>query len=168
MASPRRILWVGGFTGLVITIFFGAQYLRTSYMLRQTNTEIANITETAQLVLSQRRQALKNVQVIQSIRALGDEAQTLSAIFGLTAALSQHGLLITSLKVSENTLEVSLVGDTDLSSPDIVTRLEALPSLTNATVALDVQGNLSIKAVLVPFKTQDTLLFVQKNAGDSP
>jgi len=118
--------------------------------------EVAQTSESAQTVLSQRRAALENIVTPLKLYDVGDQGILLTTLYGVSESLDEAGLILSSLSIVNDELEAVFRGETDLSGPDIVTQLEAVPTLSDVNVSFDVRGNLTVNAILVSNKDLET------------
>jgi len=132
--------------------------LRINYTtsLNRLETQVAQTSDSAQTVLAQRREALANIETPLKLYDVGDQGVLLTTLYGLSESLSEEGLVLSSFNVTSDELEAVLGGETDLSGPEIVTRLEAIPTLSDVNTAFDVRGNLTVNATLVPNQDVET------------
>ncbi len=159
--SPQRLAVASAVIGAVALSFLGAQYVRYSTSHNAITKEVAIVSETAQAVLSQKRRTLRNIKLPLALMPLGDEAQVLTAFYGVSEILKDKDLKLVTATVTDNEIEMSFVGQADILGPDMVTKLEAIPALSNVNLTVDVRNNLVVKAVLVPFKTTETMAYLE-------
>jgi len=146
--SPRNLgtalaagLLCGGF-------YVSGQYLRESLVLRSVESKTAELRSDTQQIQSERRRALTNMGLVKRYRGLGDNGTILAGLAGVANVLGQIDLGIERATYREGALELLLKGDTDISVPDVVTLLEAEPTLSNVSLALEAGDAIILNATL--------------------
>ena len=146
--SPKNI---GGLTAAVLLCGFtyiGAQYIREALALSRAEAMTADLSAETELILSQRRRALANMRYAQGYDALGRNDEVLSAIGAFASVLGTSGLAVQQFSLRQNQIDTRLVGDNEISVPDVVSLLEADPALSNVSVSLDASGAVRVIADL--------------------
>jgi len=68
----------------------------------------------------------------------------------ICAPFDNTGLSLISFRLRDQKMEAVFEGEADLSVPEIVTALEAMPSLKDVNINLGSRQNIVVQAVLVP------------------
>jgi len=152
----RQNLAFFGVVAACAFLFLGGRFINYTTSLNRLETQVAQTSDSAQTVLAQRREALANIETPLKLYDVGDQGVLLTTLYGLSESLSEEGLVLSSFNVTSDELEAVLGGETDLSGPEIVTRLEAIPTLSDVNTAFDVRGNLTVNATLVPNQDVET------------
>lgn len=154
--SPQRLLAASGVIAACVFLFLAGRFINYTTSLSRLENEVAQTSESAQTVLSQRRAALENIVTPLKLYDVGDQGILLTTLYGVSESLDEAGLILSSLSIVNDELEAVFRGETDLSGPDIVTQLEAVPTLSDVNVSFDVRGNLTVNAILVSNKDLET------------
>ncbi|PHR53890.1 MAG: hypothetical protein COA47_16425 [Robiginitomaculum sp.] len=144
--SPTNLAFGGGFIACCVGLFLGAQYVRYALEASQTRGKIAQVSDTASQVLSQRRRALANMNRAHRFERLGDEARILLALDGLAEALSDQEPDLRLLQIRDDQLEVQLTDNPDLNGPAFVRQLESMRALSEVNVSSGTQNTIVVKA----------------------
>lgn len=138
-------------SGLVIFIlaftYFATQYTQSKLKLHQVQNNIQKTSLDASEIIQQRRKAFYNMKVIDNYKALGDNSKPFLGLANVVEVLDKQDLRVSSIRLSENKLEIHLTGSYDISMPELVTRLENTPNLKDVNTQ-QTRNRLIIQAVL--------------------
>ena len=135
--------------------YIGAQYLRESLVLRHANAKVQNLSDDTAQILSFRRRALANQTYIEGYRALGGRSDLIDAFGSFASILGATDLSIERFDLRDAEIQMRLRGDDEISVPDVVSLLEADPSLSGVSVSLDSRGNVVVLAMLEALEVEN-------------
>ncbi|HFB55298.1 MAG TPA: hypothetical protein ENJ46_05185 [Hellea balneolensis] len=136
--------------------FMGAQYIRYQIDLKATQARIANVSQEASLVLSQRRRARAQIRAARHVDALGAEGRILKGLDGVANALKGQDVFISFIQLRDGVFEVRVKGSPEISGPALVEKLENHPALQDVNVTLGRSNTLIIKAKLLDINASQT------------
>ena len=128
--------------------YVGAQYVRESMTLRNSEAKIADLSGETKLILSQQRRAMANMRYVDLYAALGRNDTVLRGLGGFATVLGQTDMAIERVNIRVGQIDARLRGETEISVPDVVSLLEADPALENVSVTLDARGTVVVNADL--------------------
>ena len=128
--------------------FIGAQYVRESMTLRDSEAKIANLSEETKLILSHQRRAMANMRYVDRYAVLGRNDTVLRGLGEFATVLGQTDMTIERVNIRLGQIDARLRGETEISVPDVVSLLEAAPALEKVSVTLDARGSVIVKADL--------------------
>lgn len=146
--SPRNI---GGLvaTGLLCGfLYLGGQYTREILALQKAEAKVADLSTETELILSQRRRALANMRYVGRYSELGGNTAVLDAMGALASVLGSTDLAVQRFSLRQNQIDARLMGETEVSVPDVVSLLESDAALSNVSVSLDAAGAVIVRADL--------------------
>jgi len=132
------------------SLYLGAQYIHHSLTLSAAQSDIESITDHTAEILSQRRRALGNMAAARKTDVIDYNTALLQGFADICAPFDNTGLSLISFRLRDQKMEAVFEGEADLSVPEIVTALEAMPSLKDVNINLGSRQNIVVQAVLVP------------------
>lgn len=152
-------------TALVLgcgTFFLSGQYGRNLVTLNQVQNQINDVSKITGQISSERRRAIANMNFAQKYNSIGHNGTFFMGLDGLGYILDGKGLQIERIALRSGELEVRLKSTEEISVPEIVSNLEAMPSLTDVSIGLGDQNTVIVKATLIPpFEFEETPLEVR-------
>lgn len=144
--SPRNLALAAALFFGCATLFIGGQYSRNALMLNSVQNQIEDVSLITGQISSERRRAIANMTYAQRFESLGHSGTFLLALDGLAQVLNNQELLIERISYQSGELEVRLRYVEEVSVADMVTELEALPSVSEVNVALDALNTVVVRA----------------------
>lgn len=147
--SPKNMALTSMMILASIGTFLATQYTRNSFALRQTVKAQNDLSGVAGKILSQRRRSLGNMKSAETLSSIGHSGTLVLSLRDLAMTLKNKDLIIKSLNLRDEEIEIELQGDIDISIPDLVTVLDEMPSFTDTNISLARQGVLMVKADII-------------------
>lgn len=134
-------------------MYISGKILHNSLSLQSTKSEIANISDSTALILSQKRRALSNLRTIQGYEEIGHPASLFYALVDINEVLGGNELLIERLSLISGELEIVLLPAGEeppqFSVPTIVADLESRPSLSRVNISFGANDRIILKTRVV-------------------
>ena len=153
--KPLNLAFAVGILFASAMFYLTGQYGRQKINLKQTEAKIEAAEGTAGKILSQRRRALSNLKYVQKKQNIGIDNLLLVALDDIGNAFRDTDYVIARATLSSNELNLILQGDDDVSIPQMVAKLEAMPSLSKVTISLNNNKALRVNSQLVVPRQED-------------
>lgn len=138
-------------TGLACSaLYISGQYLREKIVLTSVDQKAAALRGETEQIQSERRRALANLSYVKRYRSLGNNGTLLAGLSGVANVLGQTDLGIERASFRDGRLELMLKGVEEISVPDVVSLLEAEPTLSSVSVSLEAAETIIVKTDLSP------------------
>ena len=126
----------------VVGLFLAGSHVQYLLNIKQSESDIASLRGETRKILSQRRQALANMETTLSLQDIGINTLFLQSLAEISEIFESTDYRLERAGLSDGRLQLRLIGDDRLEISEIVSQLESIPSIEK--VSINLSGNNAI------------------------
>ena len=134
---------------LIAAVLFGSQILRLKIQQNQIASEIAAISENVTESRLLRGRATENLSYYESYAQNASHFEVFAVLEAFRDVLEGQPVLLRSVRINDQTLEIRVVGEFEMSEPEFVESVERSGLLERVRIDSRVRDTVIIKADLV-------------------